>query len=71
MRRNILLTILLLAFTTASAQSTFSSTLAAKAAKGATIYGTVECDGTPLEGVAVSDGVNIVKTNKKGVYNLV
>ena len=71
MRRNILLTILLLALTTASAQSTFSSTLAAKAAKGATIYGTVECDGTPLEGVAVSDGVNIVKTNKKGVYNLV
>ena len=71
MRRNILLTILLLAFTTASAQSTFSSTLAAKAAKGATIYGTVECNGTPLEGVAVSDGVNIVKTNKKGVYNIV
>ena len=71
MRRNILLTILLLAFTTASAQSTFSSTLAAKAAKGATIYGTVECNGTPLEGVAVSDGYNIVKTDSKGVYNIV
>ena len=71
MRRNILLTILLLAFTTASAQSTFSSTLAAKAAKGVTIYGTVECDGTPLEGVVVSDGYSIVKTDKKGVYNLV
>ena len=56
---------------TAIAQSTFTSTLAAKAAKGATIYGVVECDGTPLEGVAVSDGYNIVKTDKKGVYNLV
>lgn len=71
MKKNLLLTILLLAFTTASAQSTFTSTLKAKPAKGATIYGTVECNGIPLEGVAVSDGVNIVKTDKKGRYNLV
>ena len=71
MKKNLLLTILLLAFTTASAQSTFTSTLKAKPSKGATIYGTVECNGLPMEGVAVSDGVNIVKTNKKGVYNLV
>ena len=71
MKKNLLLTILLLAFTTASAQSTFTSTLKAKPAKGATIYGTVECNGVPLEGVAVSDGYNIVKTDKKGVYNLV
>ncbi|MBQ5844198.1 MAG: calcineurin-like phosphoesterase C-terminal domain-containing protein [Alistipes sp.] len=56
---------------TLSAQSTFVSTLKAKAAKGATIYGTVECDGKPLAGVAVSDGYSIVKTDKKGVYNLV
>ena len=54
-----------------SAQSTFTSTLKAKPAKGATIYGTVECDGRPLEGVAVSDGFSIVKTDKKGVYNLI
>ena len=71
MKKNLLLTILLLAFTTASAQSTFTSTLKAKPAKGATIYGTVECNGVPLEGVAVSDGYNIVKTDKKGLYNLV
>ena len=71
MKKSLLLTILLLAFTTASAQSTFTSTLKAKPSKGATIYGTVECNGLPMEGVAVSDGVNIVKTNKKGVYNLV
>ena len=54
-----------------TAQSTFISNLKAKAAKGATIYGTVECNGTPLEGVAVSDGYSIVKTDKKGLYNLV
>ena len=54
-----------------TAQSSFISNLKAKAAKGATIYGTVECNGTPLEGVAVSDGYSIVKTDKKGVYNLV
>ena len=54
-----------------TAQSTFISNLKAKAAKGATIYGTVECNGSPLEGVAVSDGYSIVKTDKKGLYNLV
>ena len=53
-----------------SAQSTFISTLKAKPTKGATIYGTVECNGAPLEGVAVSDGYTIVKTDKRGVYNL-
>ena len=70
--KRLFLSILTLTITaTAIAQSTFTSTFAAKAAKGATIYGVVECDGTPLEGVAVSDGYNIVKTDKKGVYNLV
>ncbi|MBQ9138725.1 MAG: calcineurin-like phosphoesterase C-terminal domain-containing protein [Alistipes sp.] len=53
-----------------SAQSTHTSTLKAKPAKGATIYGTVECDGRPLEGVAVSDGYTIVKTDKRGVYSI-
>ena len=71
MKKSLLLTILIAIFTTASAQSTFVSTLKAKAAKGATIYGVVECNGVPMEGVAVSDGYNIVKTDKKGVYNLV
>lgn len=36
--------------------------------KGATIYGTVECDGKPVEGVVVTDGKEVVKTDKKGVY---
>ena len=62
--------IALCALTTVSAQTTFVSTLPAKAAKGATIYGTVECDGRPLAGVKVSDGYSIVLTDKKGVYNL-
>ena len=71
MKKLILLTFLLAAVATASAQSTFTSTLKAKPAKGATVYGTVECNGQPMAGVAVSDGINIVKTDKKGVYNLV
>ncbi len=53
-----------------SAQSSFTSTLKAKPAKGATIYGTVECDGKPLAGVVVSDGYQVVKTNKSGVYSI-
>ena len=71
MKKAILTLLALTACYTLTAQSTFVSTLKAKAAKGATIYGTVECDGTPVEGVAVSDGFSIVKTDKKGVYNLV
>ena len=71
MKRAILTLLALTASFSLSAQSTFVSTLKAKAQKGATIYGTVECDGTPLEGVAVSDGFTIVKTDKKGLYNLV
>lgn len=71
MKRAILTLLALTASFSLSAQSTFVSTLKAKAQKGATIYGTVECNGTPLEGVAVSDGFTIVKTDKKGVYNLV
>ena len=71
MKKAILTLLALAACYTLTAQSTFVSTLKAKAAKGATIYGTVECDGAPVEGVAVSDGFSIVKTDKKGVYNLV
>ena len=70
MRRTLNLLLLLLAFTTASAQSTFSSALKAKAKGKANLYGVVECDGKPVEGVAVSDGYQIVLTNKKGQYLL-
>ena len=71
MKKILTLTLSLIFVLTATAQSTFVSTLKAKASKGATLYGTVECNGTPLEGVVVSDGVEVVKTDKKGVYNLV
>lgn len=71
MRRVISTLILLFCITTiAVGQSTYQSALKAKAAKGATIYGTVECDGVPIEGVVVSDGYEVVTTNKKGVYNI-
>ena len=65
MKKILTLTFTLLFALSATAQSTFTSTLTAKAAKGATIYGTVECNGTPLEGVVVSDGVEVVKTDKR------
>ena len=70
MKRVFILTLAIITALTTTAQSHFTSTLAAKAAKGATIYGTVECEGKPLEGVAVSDGYQIVKTDKQGIYNL-
>ena len=70
MKRVFILTLAIITALTTTAQSHFTSTLAAKAAKGATIYGTVECEGKPLEGVAVSDGYQIVKTDKQGLYNL-
>lgn len=37
---------------------------------GTTIYGTVSTPEGPVEGVQVSDGVNIVLTDSKGVYQL-
>ncbi|MBQ9138723.1 MAG: calcineurin-like phosphoesterase C-terminal domain-containing protein [Alistipes sp.] len=70
MKKTLTLILLLIAAVTVSAQSNFTSTLKAKAKKGVTIYGTVECDGRPLAGVAVSDGYQIVQTNKKGQYAL-
>ena len=39
-------------------------------AAGSTIYGKVSCEGTGLAGVVVSDGVEVVKTDSKGVYQL-
>ena len=55
---------------TLSAQSTFTSTLKAKPSKGCNLYGIVECNGTPLAGVVVSDGYSVVKTDKNGLYSL-
>ena len=64
----LLLTVSALSYITTSAQSTFTSSLAAKAKGDANIYGVVECDGKPVEGVAVSDGYKIVLTDRKGQY---
>ncbi len=41
-----------------------------KPAEGSTVYGKVSCDGTGIQGVVVSDGVEVVKTDAKGVYQL-
>ena len=70
MKRTLNLLLMLCIFATATAQSTFTSALKAKPAKGANLYGTVECDGTPLAGIAVSDGYNVVLTDKKGQYSM-
>ena len=70
MRRIINLILVLLLASSATAQSTFTSQLKATASAKSTIYGTVECDGKPVVGVAVSDGYEIVKTDKRGVYQL-
>lgn len=56
--------------TCALAQSTYQSKLPYKQAKGATVGGVVECDGKPVAGVKVSDGYEIVRTDKKGAYNI-
>ena len=39
-------------------------------ANGSTVYGKVSCEGTGIQGVVVSDGVEVVKTDAKGVYQL-
>lgn len=41
-----------------------------KPENGATIYGMVSCAGVPLEGVAVSDGFEVVRTDAKGIYQM-
>ena len=41
-----------------------------KVPKGCNLYGQVTCDGQACAGVWVSDGVNIVKTDRKGFYYL-
>ena len=39
-------------------------------ATGSTVYGKVSCEGTGLAGVVVSDGIEVVKTDAKGVYQM-
>ena len=39
-------------------------------ATGSTVYGKVSCEGKGLPGVVVSDGIDVVKTDANGVYQL-
>ena len=41
-----------------------------KPAAGSTVYGRVSCEGNGVEGVVVSDGVEVVKTDKDGIYQM-
>ena len=41
-----------------------------KPSDGSTVYGLVSCEGTGLPGVVVSDGIEVVKTDAKGVYQM-
>lgn len=67
--KRILLTVILLFVTICvSAQTTFHSQRKCKA-KG-TVYGFVESDGQPLQGVQVSDGYEVVVTDKNGFYSI-
>ena len=38
--------------------------------KSTTVWGFVGCDGSPVSGVTVSDGVNVVRTDSKGIYQM-
>lgn len=38
--------------------------------EGSTVYGKVSCDGAGLPNVVISDGVEVVKTDAEGVYQL-
>lgn len=70
MKRVSLTLVCLTALITVMAQSRFTSSLPCPKPGKATIYGVVEADGKPLEGVKVSDGEEIVTTSKNGVYRL-
>lgn len=63
-RLTICLILLLAGFLSANAGK------APKLPKGCTVYGTVTCDGTAMEGVAVSDGCSIAVTDSRGRYFL-
>ena len=70
MKRLIITSLLSLLIFPLCAQSLYKSTLPIKPGKGITVAGTVECDGKPVQGVVVSDGYEVTRTDKKGAYYL-
>lgn len=48
----------------------YQSSLPIKPGKGITVAGTVDCNGNPVEGVVVSDGYEVTRTDSKGAYYL-
>lgn len=70
LRRILLAVAIVLSAASVWSQSKFVSSLKTKAAKEVTLTGIVECDGTPLKGVVVSDGELVTMTDRNGVYYL-
>ncbi|MBQ7855631.1 MAG: calcineurin-like phosphoesterase C-terminal domain-containing protein [Alistipes sp.] len=63
------LTLILALCTICSAEAAYN-VKKIKAAKDVTLTGVVYCGDEPLAGVSVSDGVNVTKTDAKGIYTL-
>lgn len=65
-----IITLLLLAVVVVSTAEAAYKVKKIKSPEGTTITGVVYCDNQPLVGVQVSDGVQIVTTDEKGIYNI-
>ena len=63
-------TLLLAVAAVAFASAVSASQLSLRPAKGMNLVGRVTVDGKPRAGVVVSDGVNVVTTDRKGVYQM-
>ncbi len=68
--KRLLFTFALLAITVSAQAALGDQIKKIKCGKGITLTGVVYCDDKPVEGVAVTDGVEIVRTDKDGIYRL-
>lgn len=64
-----ILTLMLALLTVCSAEAAYN-VKKIKTSKDVTLCGVVYCGDEPLAGVSVSDGVNVTKTDAKGIYTL-
>ncbi len=55
---------------TVPVQITIISSVEVNPAEGSTVYGIVECGGVGVENVTVSDGYEVVRTDKDGIYQM-